>query len=810
VRGPDAAPGVRTLFRFRGDDPECVFEVSPGVAVGSITVELRGVNGLSLGADGSLRAQSAGGVLTQSAPRAFEETPQGPREVTARYTLLAGGRFGFEVAREDPAVPLIIDPVLTFSTPLGGEGGAYATSAAFGPDGTLWIVGSAAQDFPGPPGTSIGTEPGGAAVVRFDPVARQVLSTTWIGGTGWTEDEAHSVALDAQGRAFVAGVTESPDFPALGGPQTAFGGNRDAFLVRLSPDGSRLDWGTFLGGSGFEAGTYPFGRVSLAVTSEGDAVIAGTTESADFPTKAAFQGTMGGTRDGFVARLRGDGSEVVFASYIGGADLDATGDAVAVAPDGDILVTGYTRSPDFPGTELFGGPRTGDFEGYVADLAPMGQEIRRAILLGPNSVSGLAYEPGGTLLLLGRTADPAFPLPPAPHGPPDPGTDVYLLRLDGGMGSILAGTLFGGSGREQRASVAVAGDGTIWISGSTSSEDLPLVGPFQPLLGSSPDAFLAALDPGDLRLRFSTYLGGNGVELGNALAIAPDGATWLLGGTSSSDFPGVDPLQDLKSGDDRYSMFLARFTLAGTGTPPLEPEGLAAEPRGGNEIHLLWQDRSEDESGFAVYRKEEKGNSRIASVPAGTTEYSDGTVLPARHYTYSVQAFNDAGGSAASPGADAWTPDTLAVSVDFARTKGFNEWTQTYLSEIRGTILPVGSTGEIPLDLRAGGVEFRFDPTDLFDTRPFAIRPDDPRWKVTRHGRRLRWGERWSYQFVFRPHSGKFRLKGYWASYQSPSLKVTTGNDAGAADLEWDGWFRFVPLSALHDRDIAPRVWPTP
>ena len=785
VRPGDAARGVSTLFRFRGSDPEYEFTVAPGADVAAIEVAVEGARELRVDDRGDLLAVVPDGVFRHGRPRAFEEGPDGPREIPAGFRLLGGNRYGFSVGPRDPGRVLRIDPVLTFSSPLGGGDSDSASAIAFAPDGTLWIGGQTeSTDFP----AGDGREPkySDAVVVHFDPASRTVLSTTWLGGT--YHEGVTALAVDPAGGVFAAGTTGSEDFPATGGPRTVYGGGEDAFLVRLDPAGGALSWSTFLGGWDSEGPT-----ISLALTAEGDPVVAGTTESPDFPLRGAFRETLGGGSDGFVSCVRADGSDFLFSTYLGGASYDSVS-PLTIAPDGGILVAGTTWSADFSGPRLFALTPGSGWEGFLAELDPAGGTLRRLVLLGRCNPTSLAFEPAGSLLLAGSTTDPSFPLPSAPHGPPESyAGDALLARIDRGLEQVLAGTLYGGAGSETRSLVASAPDGTVWLAGSTTSTDLP--GALPPSRLPFPDAtetaYLAHVDLGGPGVLSARHVG-TGYTTPWALVVAPDGAPWMVGRTSAAEFPLVDPIQAGPRGG-WSDMFLARFVAGESAAPPVAPGAVGAWALSGNEVLVTWSDDSSDEAGFAIYRYADESNTgyslpieRVGAVPPGTTAFVDGTALPDRRYLYAVQALDEAGGASSSGAAEVVTPSTLIVDI-----RGGSLWytSPSTWGSLRGRLILRDRTDARPLDLVKDGLTLECSIRGGFPGSRVGLPEVSPQWRISRH--RILWRSNpysWATTIRFHPRTGVFRFRnihlgGDLADGVVCRFRLTSGVHSGEARI---------------------------
>jgi hypothetical protein len=283
VQYQDVYPGVSLVYYGNQRQLEYDFVVAPGADPQQIRLRFAGVQSLSVDDAGDLVVKANGQVLRQHQPIVYQEVAGVRRKLKAAF-VVQGQDVGFSLGSYDRSQPLIIDPVLSYSTYLGGSGG----------------------------------------------------------------DFAGSIAVDAAGNIYVAGSTSSPDFPTANPLQAAFAGSlRNAFVAKLTADGSALIYSTYLGGSG-QIGSGGDVSQSIAVDSAGNAYVTGTTGSLDFLTIHAFQPIYGGgTNNAFVAKLNADGSALVFSTYLGGSGGDG-GRGIAVDAAGNACVTGETSSPDFP------------------------------------------------------------------------------------------------------------------------------------------------------------------------------------------------------------------------------------------------------------------------------------------------------------------------------------------------------------------------------------------------------------------------------------------------------------------------------
>ncbi len=425
--------------------------------------------------------------------------------IDCRYVLKAGDQIGFRVGAYDPGKPLIIDPALSFSTFLGGSNG----------------------------------------------------------------DTANGIAVDSSGNVYVAGGTESLNFPTRSPLQPASAGDTDAFVTKLNAAGTALVYSTYLGGSLFDQAT------AIAVNSSGNVYITGFTASTNFPTKAAFQTTYGGGNDdAFVAELKADGSALVYSSYLGGSDADF-GQSIALDSAGNAYVTGSTQSTNFPTKGALksqcGGYSVGPpascpaSDAFVAKVNPTGSALVYSTYLGgsaADSGQGIKVDASGYAYVTGFTHSADFPTASAlqPHcggysaGPPPscPASDAFVAKLNSAGSALVFSTYLGGSGADRGFAIAIDTSQNIYVTGDTeSTTDFPIfptTGALQPMNGGNGDAFVTKLNAAGSGLVYSTFLGGSDVEQGTGIAVDASNYAYVTGFTQSSNFPIHDALQPTLGG----------------------------------------------------------------------------------------------------------------------------------------------------------------------------------------------------------------------------------------------------------------------
>src|SRR2546425_1201752 len=475
-------------------------------------------------------------------------------------------QVSFEIASYDPELPLVIDPVLTYSTFLGGGGSDRGNAITVDANGNAYIAGTTySSDFP-TANAFQATSPNvykfqpDAFVAKLDPSGTTLLYSTYLGGS--YADEAHGIAVDTAGNTYITGITSSKDFPVLGGFQsTHSGGYYDAFVTKLNPTGSAIVYSTYLGGSGDDEAQ------AIALDSSGSAYVAGFTGSEDFPTTVgAFQRSYQKNQDAFVAKLNTTGSALVYSTYLGGARADSAY-GLALDAQGNAYVTGGTTSVDFPATPgAFQTGYSGYFNtGFVAKLNPTGTAlVFSSHLGGTNGVGGIAVDASGSAYVTG-SANPAFPTSNAFQNKVAGGLyeDAFVTKFHPAGCALVYSTFLGGTYYDKGLAIAVDSGGRAYVAGYTASTDFPLANPIQSdYLGGR--AFVAEFTPSGNAILFSTYYGGAppsyyyGFQPVNGIAVDSQGNVFVTGQTVSEEFPTLGGAQAVYGG--RGDAFVAKIS----------------------------------------------------------------------------------------------------------------------------------------------------------------------------------------------------------------------------------------------------------
>jgi hypothetical protein len=556
-------PGIDVIFYGNQQQLEYDFVVAPGADPNAITLDLQGADKLELDTRGDLLLYLAGGQIRMHKPLVYQETNGIRQDISGNYLFKGNHQIGFQVAAYDPAKPLIIDPILSYSTYLGGDDVDVAWAIAVDSSGNAYVTGyTESSTFP--TANALQMVHGGLLdvfVTKLDPSGSTLIYSTYLGGSGF--DDAYGIAVDSAGSAYVTGGSKQGNFPTVNPLQPTNRGLTDVFILKLDPSGSALVYSTYLGGNSDDAGR------DIAVDYDGNAYVAGQTYSTDFPTENAFRASYSGSGDAFFAKVDASGTALVYSTYLGGSGDDLAW-RIAVNDYRDAYLTGITASTDFPTVNplqpTFGGGRDDAFVVKFDGLA----NVVYATYLGGSANDrgfGIAADTSGAYVT-GTTFSNDFPtmnpFQTVYQGGGGIGGDAFLAKFSPGGSTLLFSTYLGGGEGDAGRGVMVDGSGNVYITGDTQSTNFPIVSPLQATNAGGTDTFVAKFNPTGSRLVYSTYLGGRWSEGVTDGAVDASGDVYITGQTPSPDFPMNNPAQSGHGGGSSDA-FVAKINPAGSG-----------------------------------------------------------------------------------------------------------------------------------------------------------------------------------------------------------------------------------------------------
>jgi len=579
----DLYPGIDLAYHGEQGRLEYDWTVAPTATVAAIAFSVEGARAVSLDGAGNLRLDTTVGQAYLDAPVAYQTISGRRQDVQAAYALTGATRVGVVVGAYDHGQPLVIDPVLVYSTYLGSSaiGGGIAVDGA----GNAYVTGVA---YPGPFPVTTGaystTNAGGDVfVTKFNPAGTGLIYSTYLGGARRTDFTAgNAIAVDAAGEATIAGFTGAADYPTKNAAQAqcgscATGYLHSGFVTRLSATGNALVYSTFLGGEGGDTAS------GLALDPAGNAYVAGDTNSFTFPVKNALFPTNGAPSDtgagddGFVTKLD-TGGALVYSTFLGGGTGNSGATGIAVDAAGDAYVTGHTGASDFPVKNAYQPVKRGSHDNaYVTVLNPSDSVLVYSTYLGGSGgdvAESIALDSSGNAYVTGQTSSRDFPVRNAAQ-PVYPGgsTSGFVAALTAAGNALVYSTYYGGvgtTGYDGGSDIAVDVAGNAYVAGTTSATaTLPITGSaFQPAYGGGfADGTVSKFAAGGA-LAYSSYLSGSGWDEANGIAVDGAGNAYVTGRTDSPDFPIVNPYSGTVPSGGNTSAFVTKITAAGAPNAP--------------------------------------------------------------------------------------------------------------------------------------------------------------------------------------------------------------------------------------------------
>ena len=473
-------PGVDV--RYYGNNSQLEYDVivQPGADPQLVRFQYQGIKGLKITAAGELEIKLKQGDIVQKKPLIYQEIDGRRVEVEGAFKLLPSNHgkhiYGFQVASYDTNRELVIDPTLVYATYLGGGSTDYGTS----------------------------------------------------------------IAVDAAGNAYIAGSTESSDFPTVTPIQAAHGsGSDDAFVTKINAAGNALLYSTYLGGAGIDFAD------GIAVDGLGNAYITGYTNSTNFPAVSPIQAKNGGADDVFVAKINAAGNALLYSTYLGGAGYESAW-AIALDSSGNAYITGRTTG-NFPTISPIQARTGGGLsDAFVTKINAAGSAWVYSTYLGGTGrewAYGIAVDRSGNAYVTGNTSSTDFPAVSPIQLKNGGGNDVFVTKINAAGSAWVYSTYLGGTGSDDANAIAVDGSGNAYVAGKTNSTDFPTASPIQATLGGGLDAFVSIINPAGNALAYSSYLGGAGAEHAQGIAVDGSGNVYVAGYASSPDLLGTMSIQ---------------------------------------------------------------------------------------------------------------------------------------------------------------------------------------------------------------------------------------------------------------------------
>jgi uncharacterized protein (TIGR03437 family) len=555
----DIYPGIDLIFHENAGAIEYDLVLAPGARAETVDVRFDGAEDVRVARNGDLEVEAGGLKIRNSRPIVYQAVDRSGREIGADFVIRARRAVGIRMDPYNPEIPVVIDPTITFSTNLGGSSSEEAHDVAIDSVGNVYVTGwTYSTNFPtAAPFQTAHSSPGerNAFIVKLSPEGK-LLYSTYLGGrlgTGIARNIGRGIAVDAQGNAYVTGETYSDSFPVTAGAfQTKYNewAGDDGFITKLSPTGDRLVYSTYVAASGQDL------IEDIAVDAFGSAYITGRyipsrSVPADWPTTpGAFRTTAcgGDYGDSFVLKLNPEGTALGYGTMLCGT-LNDHGRGIAVDSTGAAYVAGMVVSTDFPIMNAAQPLKKYAADAFVAKLSPSGTALVYSTFLGGSGLEtaiGIAVDSAGAAYVTGETDSSDFPNVGG-FQPWKAKKDAFVAKLSPSGSTLLYSTCLGGSQDDTGRGIAVDNAGNAYITGASTSSNFPAIDPVQKY-GGKRDMFVVKLNPATSGLVYSTWIGGSDNEnfledSVGGIAVDGNGAVWVVGETSSPNFPTVNPLQ---------------------------------------------------------------------------------------------------------------------------------------------------------------------------------------------------------------------------------------------------------------------------
>jgi hypothetical protein len=598
VRYKNVYPGIDLVYYGNHRQLEYDFEIHPGSDPSRIQLEIQGANRVELDEFGDLALRTANGELHFQSPVVYQQIGTQRTPVGGAFIVKDATHVGFQLGHYDATQPLVIDPVLVYSTYLGGSGNDQITGITVDSTGSAYVVGY--SNSPNFPLAALGSLPQAANhvfVAKLNPAGSSLVYVDYLGGN--SQDFGLALALDSSDNVFVTGSTESSNFPTVKPIQAQQPGPYSAFLSKISAAGSTLLYSTYLGGNTFDQ------PAAIAVDSLGQAHIAGFTESQNFPLANAYQATAQANQGGFfgtygfVTTFSADGSSFIYSTYLAGntnvilncgnsqcwpTPFSAIS-ALALDANGNTYITGTTNTYNFPATS--GAYLTTDNApqdatvGFLTKLSSTGTLDYSTYFYGssgnPVGIAGVAVDSTGAAYITGSAqSDGTFPV--TSTGICDPSVSgfncsyAFVTKFDSQAATLLYSTFLAANNFAGPQSIALDSNNDAYIASATLSGLVQTQNAIE-AYSAQTDVLLVEIDPAASTQLFATYLGGSANDSPGGMALDTQGNIYVAGTTTSTDFPTTQSAFQIQSGGNADG-FISKIGTGSAVAVSLSPASL--------------------------------------------------------------------------------------------------------------------------------------------------------------------------------------------------------------------------------------------
>ena len=569
--------GIDLVFYTTKDGLKYDYTIFPDGNPNDINIRYHGTDDIFIDEIGNCHLISTSGEIIENKPYCYQLIDNDIIEVNSQF-LLNGNIINFFIGHYETSLELIIDPLI-FSTFIGGIMGESGWSCTVDDDSNIYITGSTASpEFPTSESAydRIYNGDSDTFILKITPSGSEILYSTFIGGIGG--EGASKIIIDENSNSLVTGTTDSENFPTTSGAYdtTYNGGISDCFITKLNNVGTALIFSTYIGGNDDECGN------DIVIDFDDNVYITGFTLSDDFPTTPGaydthYGGGIGGFEaDAFITKLKSDGSDLIYSTYIGGETSWDESGAIYIDDSNNAYIAGYTASIDFPTTlGAYDMIYNNAGDGFILILNSEGNGLIHSTFLGglgEDVVRDISFDDDGSIHATGYTRSRNFPTTSDAYDRELGGfTDTFISKLDLTLSTLLYSSYFGGedNGEEYGIDLYIDANSITYITGYVGTSDFPtLTGAYDSTYNGEVDSFILSLDTINSSLLYSSYFGGSSREIGRGIIIEESNLVVMVGYTESNDFPTTSSAYDT-SHNGNSDVYVAKLSIFLGNIPPM-------------------------------------------------------------------------------------------------------------------------------------------------------------------------------------------------------------------------------------------------